>query len=1242
MVTKRNQKHKIFSKNLTKRQKYSGGDQSKTLFEFYTEIAKKNKDGSKMTPEIRDKSWAEAKAKYFAQPELKDVTPEDWAKAKAEYFAQSEVKGVTPQAESKSVMSPEIQIPSLVDEDLFNKSLASNVDVFIQKSLDMNNFFYFLEKQNQKEEKLQQSQLQQSQLQQSQLQQSQLQITHNDIPKIYPQNFRLVDAVYGGAKYYENIESSQNKSEKWFKILKKYKFLINVFSTTEVANERRNDQIKRFTLFLEMISFYRDINNELKILKSKKNKTITSLIEETKGNKEIKTLGNTVYGVKNLLQSFSQLYINEENLAKYFVNFVLFNSSIQNLFSPFTGTGEPSTELISPSDLPPPVKVNIFQLSEEKTGDIKDINRRLTSTLPASITSSALDIRNYYSQFKTDEWSLKYINDNFFKDTRKTGDNVSVLVRSTILYIISKMFNTIKRDINRAYSNDTEDESFKNSDDFLEILKTYFSYISPIFLGYIAKSFLPVSKGFFMSIIIGGWQTQIQQIKNFMIASRTNENENEVALPYNIFLNLYKRNDDSLHITNIPDNIINSDALSFVNELEEYLTYNEYLTKQTREIMIAAKIKSDTVNVYKTTNDANKVNIQNILISGHVNESATKTQYTDFKDFTEELKIGQIGSKAKMNILTVRQEPLGFNRELENSLRTFGGTRDTPITTIPDDCRLLTHIDYLGGIPNATIDCQRACLMSQLVYENTKVVRLFNFEDCWGRNEELNAEGKGLKYLAPYQPNYPFGAYTNNMSGNPIKRFNNDNYTINTGTDNLLLTNYNYVDHKCHVWIDDLLKRVYVVFRGSASTHDWRYTDLAIAQGLGFQEGRLLQIKEILRDIYRQLSHYHKKDMATYNKAKHSGRKDAKIQEDPRVAYKLIFAGHSLGGFLSIMSAAVVFNNKMFNYPNTFQKATSITFNPWFPPETTVSVSQGVLDYYVPIINYGTTCALAFGICNDFAERTIIPCCSTLSNLSAQCTGFKSFAGWGSYTNAIKGPFYYYLVSSWASTNPVNFANCHSVHNFYGANIERKLEDFSINHASLYDDLPENINITTSYLDMLFTELNKSTRPCSIIGEIAGSYPALECGFDISSNIVFGGYYRMPVAIPFDERVMRIIWNSKKDNVTVDIIPDKIGTLPPVPPVTLPPVPPVPPDVERPLMRLQIPTSTNVSSVAPGTPVTPGTLGTPGTPGTPGDDEFFDARDSGGGKKIKRTSKKLRKRRSKRTTKKIRNRLTKR
>ena len=54
-------------------------------------------------------------------------------------------------------------------------------------------------------------------------------------------------------------------------------------------------------------------------------------------------------------------------------------------------------------------------------------------------------------------------------------------------------------------------------------------------------------------------------------------------------------------------------------------------------------------------------------------------------------------------------------------------------------------------------------------------------------------------------------------------------------------------------------------------------------------------------------------------------------------------------------------NNKVFKYPNTFQQATSITFNPWFPPET--SARQGILDFYVPIINYGTTCALAFGIC---------------------------------------------------------------------------------------------------------------------------------------------------------------------------------------------------------------------------------------------------------------------------------------
>jgi hypothetical protein len=366
---------------------------------------------------------------------------------------------------------------------------------------------------------------------------------------------------------------------------------------------------------------------------------------------------------------------------------------------------------------------------------------------------------------------------------------------------------------------------------------------------------------------------------------------------------------------------------------------------------------------------------------------------------------------------------------------------------------------------------------------------------------------------------------------------------------------------------------------------------------------------------------------------------------------QIISSGHSLGGFLSIMSAAVVFNNSVFKYPNTFQKATSITFNSWFPPEvldissleetnffwkilgmrkvvTNANNSQGVLEYYVPIINYGTTCAFAFGICNDFAERTLIPCCSNIKNLPARCTALKG--GYASYANAIKGPFYYYLLSTWPSysANPVVWANCHSVHNFYGVDIERKLEDFSISHASLYDDLPKNINIDTKYLDMLFTELNKRDNNRKCKPNDRETKPNLECGVTIYSNIILGGYYRMPVDLPFNNQVITIRWNDRKTNVNVDIKPDKIVPLP------------VPIEVARGInanrnlgrveqpLRLENPTSTNVSSVAPG------------SPRSPGDDEFFDARDAGGGKKyktvVKRTSKKLRKRRSKRSTKKLR------
>ena len=56
--------------------------------------------------------------------------------------------------------------------------------------------------------------------------------------------------------------------------------------------------------------------------------------------------------------------------------------------------------------------------------------------------------------------TVTYIDTNFFREAARTGDNISVLVRSTILYVISKIFNNT--DI-KNYINST---TIKNSREF--------------------------------------------------------------------------------------------------------------------------------------------------------------------------------------------------------------------------------------------------------------------------------------------------------------------------------------------------------------------------------------------------------------------------------------------------------------------------------------------------------------------------------------------------------------------------------------------------------------------------------------------------------------------------------------------------------------------------------------------------------------------------------------------------------
>ena len=1313
MVTKSKKKHMVFSKKYTRKNNYFGGDTSKSLAQLYKEIADKNRIGSKLTEEIRQKSMAEAKAQYFAQSEVTGIPPEDWARMKADYYAKSKVTGMSPEVSATdstmspeessttdSVMSPQIQIPSFVDEDLFIKTLASNVDFLIEQSLESNDFDYILEKQREQQEEVKQADVKQADY---------LPILNKRDPKVLTMYemkqqqqpwmnpmgnmMQRTNMGYGGSKYFKYNEDKETAPKKWVKIFKKFKDLQNVFYKTGEKDDRRSDEIKRFNLYLEMMDFYKHVIDKLKILKL--NKDYSNFLQTYYNNsspQEKTAIGDTDIVNKILNISIIQGDDEEKGNAKegvFFVRFVLFNDSITNLF-----TQQKTFSMYTPEErnkreaAGDPIKknsekivnVNIFQLSQT-TGLIygsnerqsaEDTNRTLTTSLPAgSLVPAGFNPSNFYTQFKTFQWSLEFIDNNFFKNTRRTGDNISVLVRSTILYVIAKIFNdtTVKNYINGGDINKYYSES-NSSTKFLEILRTAFPTISVGFLSELANSYLPITyqkEGLITGVlrtfratadINKEWKNQLQQIKNFITASKYKKNEDEIkketenqpealdleghvmeeiidefddtksAIPYNVFVNLYKRSDDpdKLFLTNIPDNIINSDALIFVNSLELFLTNNEYLSETTKNtIKTEFKNRGDdytsTKNIFHTSNEILSTPLKYIGVSNHKNPEAIKTQITEFDSHTiKELKLDTIEADIKDETMNYQSKPLDFKINLKKSQDTF----NSPC------CDLSANINNeLGGFDNATIDSQRACLMSQLVYENTKVVRLFDFENCWERNETLRKETiqvidyknpgvkidktitKGLKYLCAYQPDYQYGAYKEDMAGVPLNRFNNEPYIQKKDSDNLQLVNYDYVEHKCHVWVDDDLKRVYVVFRGTVSSHDWYITDIGISAGFGFQEGRLLQIKEILRDIYRQLNTY---------AMKYKGDKEGKPEyADGRQDYKVIFAGHSLGGFLSIMSSVMVFNNKLFKYKNTFQNAISITFNPWFPPEAIPSRSQGVLDSYIPLINYGTTCALAFGICGDAAQRTLIPSCSssiegfeeededsfeammenplargirtTVDALSKSC-GIANINP--VYFNQVKGPFYYYLVDSWATTSIKNVAPRHSVHNFFGVEIQKKLLDFTTNYVSLYNDLPENINKKNNYLDMLFSELNKpaNNRRClraiPLLGiQVPGSQltqpsqsSSLTCGLNVTTNIVLGGNYRLPVspAIPFNSGMINLNpRDAIKSNVTVTVNP-------------------------------------SINNV----------------PDTP----------SLGGKKyktvVKKTSKKLRKRRSKRTTKKLR------
>jgi len=1282
MVTKRNKKHKVFSKNLTKRQKYSGG-----------------------------------------------LGPEETGDSSSE--------------------SPNIQIPSFVDETQYNKALASNTDTLIEQSLAMNENFYIIEKIKEKILELSKSQTtttpgisgvsSEERKKQAELanQRAEENIakglinpqrktgvkygkdvftysTGDSSNMIYntPSSQRI--PIKGGGSYYSFYESTDTGKEKWKKSFIKFKEFQALFSFAGVFNTKRTDSIKRFFLYLEMMEFYNHVKHEITILN------------------QIPGLGGAITYISEIYNSLDEadktkiadteisrkivdiiIPTNEYQSGEYFVKFILFNTSISNLFMKtdqrlialnaqtykrsreYTNKSIDEQKLLD-SKLEEDEKkyrtayVNIFQISEKKTKTFKELNTDLTDVIPLVDigVKAKMDSTDFYTQFKTFPLDLDYFNKTFFKKTSQTGDNVSALVRSTILYVISQLLNNATL-LNALDSSLERTADITNVAGSLSIGKSLSKEweenesINKKFLLNIITKFLYIGCDKKLSQL----GNNIETLKHFLIASSKDVYKDNYeatiddrkslpdfgcAIPYNIFLNFFKREKDTIYLTTIPDNIITDSGLDFVNELETILTNNTYLNKITRDNIndeIAVRNYENTINTFNSKNDTSSSELPIIGLSAIKNNTlitrknangedetvtlALDEQITDFQDFTEKLKLvktetpreGGITANMKKEIKKIHTNHFDFKKNLSDSQSTFDSSTGR---NIPDNCKVQTHITDLGGYDNATIDCQRACLMSQLVYENTKVVRQFDFKNCWGhdeilRNETINNKPitRGLKYLCAYQPNYQYGSYTNDMMSktSSIDRFNNFPYKVK-GSDNKYLVNYNYVDHKCHVWIDDYLKRVYIVFRGTASGYDWFYTDIGIASGLGFQEGRLQQIKEILRDVYRQLNFY----ASTYEEGDEEDAEgaDKKNRIDSRGDYKVIFSGHSLGGFLAIMSSVAVYNNNKFDYKDTFKKATSITFNPWFPPEASfrgegvglggiigslgiglgglgllgalnpifglgvaavggvvaggsalanVNQKQGFLNYYAPLIKYGNTCAFVFGVCGDAAQRTIIPACSpnqsTWQSLGLSiCAPLKSTNAPGavSYLNAIKGPFYYYLTQSWssnivASDGMDRLTNNHSVSNFYGIRIHNVLLKFITEYPTLYNDDPSKINNKYAYINELLDKLTKDI---------------IEIGLNIRTNIVLSANYSVPSSANVDVR-----------SLTLDVDTANLKATAIVDPNTIVPFEDMPQEDEY------------------------GDI--PGQPSRPWG--------SKGGKYktlVKRTSKKLRKRRSKRTTKKLR------
>lgn len=139
-----------------------------------------------------------------------------------------------------------------------------------------------------------------------------------------------------------------------------------------------------------------------------------------------------------------------------------------------------------------------------------------------------------------------------------------------------------------------------------------------------------------------------------------------------------------------------------------------------------------------------------------------------------------------------------------------------------------------------------------------------------------------FQYLGAYDEDYDVGTYYKPQNITlTLTNENGEKKNLTQSKDKKEQMKYNYIFHRCHVWIDFVRKIILIAFRGSKSNRDWEQ-DRYIAEGRGHTHERIRDMPGILAEIYRDMK---------------------KVGITKRSDYTAYSTGHSLGALVSLYAS---------------------------------------------------------------------------------------------------------------------------------------------------------------------------------------------------------------------------------------------------------------------------------------------------------------------------------------------------